>query len=126
MMRLLLILILTINFQSLTKADDIRDFEIEGMSIGDSALNFFSKKDLISNQKLQWYDTEVFTPIAELKLENFRCYDFVEMPIKKGITLIHGRNGSGKSSIIEAIYFTLLLVPNFLNKLVINESTPAS
>ena len=29
------------------------------------------------------------------------------MPINKGITLIHGKNGSGKSSIIEAIYFTL-------------------
>ena len=45
--------------------------------------------------------------VSELKLENFRCYDFIEMPINKGITLIHGKNGSGKSSIIEAIYFTL-------------------
>ena len=43
MKRLLLILILTFSFQSWTKADDIRDFEIEGMSIGDSALDFFSK-----------------------------------------------------------------------------------
>ena len=31
------ILIIILNFQSLTKADDIRDFELEGMSIGDSA-----------------------------------------------------------------------------------------
>ena len=43
MKRLLLILILTFSFQSLTKADDIRDFEIEGMSIGDSLLDYFSE-----------------------------------------------------------------------------------
>ena len=43
MKRLLLILILTLSFQSWTKADDIRDFEIEGMSIGDSLLDYFSK-----------------------------------------------------------------------------------
>ena len=39
----LLALILIFNFQSLTKADDIRDFEIEGISIGDSLLKHFSK-----------------------------------------------------------------------------------
>ena len=44
MRNFLLILILTFSFQSLSKADDIRDFEIEGMSIGDSALDFFTKK----------------------------------------------------------------------------------
>ena len=30
------VLILIFNFQSWTKADDIKDFEIEGMSVGDS------------------------------------------------------------------------------------------
>ena len=42
MKRLLLILILTFSFQTLSKADDIRDFEIEGISIGDSLLEYFS------------------------------------------------------------------------------------
>ena len=46
MNRLLLILILTLSFQSLTKADDIEDFEIGGMSIGDSLLNYFTKKEI--------------------------------------------------------------------------------
>ena len=36
----LLILIIIFSFQSSTKIDDITDFEIEGMSIGDSLLNF--------------------------------------------------------------------------------------
>ena len=46
MKRLILILILTFSFQSWTKADDIRDFEIEGMSIGDSALDYFTEKEI--------------------------------------------------------------------------------
>ena len=37
----LLILILTFNLQSWTKADDIKDFEIDGISIGDSLLDYY-------------------------------------------------------------------------------------
>ena len=46
MKRLLLILILTLSFQSWTKADDIRDFEIEGFSLGQSLLEHFDKKKI--------------------------------------------------------------------------------
>ena len=46
MKRLLLILILTFSFQSLTKADAISDFEIEGMNVGSSLLEYFSKKKI--------------------------------------------------------------------------------
>ena len=44
MNKIILILFVILNFQSWTFADDIRDFEIEGMSIGDSLLDYFSKK----------------------------------------------------------------------------------
>ena len=40
------VLVLIFSLQSWTKADDIRDFEIEGMSVGDSALDYFTKKDI--------------------------------------------------------------------------------
>ena len=43
-MKPLIILFFIISLQSWTKADDIRDFEIEGLSIGDSLLNFASEK----------------------------------------------------------------------------------
>ena len=46
MKRLLLILILTFSFQSLIKADDIRDFEIEGISVGDSLIEFYDYLNL--------------------------------------------------------------------------------
>ena len=39
MKKLFIIIIIFISFQTLSKADDIRDFEIEGISVGDSLLN---------------------------------------------------------------------------------------
>ena len=45
--------------------------------------------------------------IKELKLESFRSYEFLETPINSGVNLFYGDNGSGKSSIIESIYFSL-------------------
>ena len=45
--------------------------------------------------------------IKEIKLDCFRSYEFSEIPINKGINLFYGDNGSGKSSIIESIYFSL-------------------
>ena len=47
----LTVLILIFSFQSWTKADDIRDFEIEGMSIGDSLLDYYSKKEIKNGTK---------------------------------------------------------------------------
>ena len=44
------IIILIFSFQSLTKADDIRDFEIEGMSIGDSLLDFMTINEINSSK----------------------------------------------------------------------------
>jgi hypothetical protein len=48
MKKLFIIIIIFISFQSWTKADDIRDFQIEGMSIGDNLLDYFTKEELDS------------------------------------------------------------------------------
>ena len=50
MKRLLTILILIFTLQTPSQADDIRDFQIEGMSIGDSLLDFFSEEEI--NKKI--------------------------------------------------------------------------
>ena len=50
----LILLIINVGLQSSTKADDISEFEIEGVSIGDSALKYFSKKTLNKNKK-DWF-----------------------------------------------------------------------
>ena len=48
-----IILAIFVLFSSSVLADDIADFEIEGMSIGDSALNFFDESVIIK-QKKNW------------------------------------------------------------------------
>ena len=45
--------------------------------------------------------------IKEIKLDSFRAYEFQEIAINEGINLFYGDNGSGKSSVIESIYFSL-------------------
>jgi hypothetical protein len=40
------VLVLIFSLQSWTKADDIKDFQIEGMSIGDSLLDHFSEQEI--------------------------------------------------------------------------------
>ena len=43
------ILILIFSLQSLAKADDVGELEIEGFSIGDSLLEYFSLDEIKSN-----------------------------------------------------------------------------
>ena len=40
------VLVLIFSLQSWTKADDITEFEIDGMSIGDSLLDYYSKNEI--------------------------------------------------------------------------------
>ena len=50
MKKFLAILVLSLFLITPSQADDIRDFQIEGMSIGDSALDYYSKEELLANQ----------------------------------------------------------------------------
>ena len=77
MKRLLLILILTLSFQTLVKADDIRDFEIEGMSIGDSALDYFTEKEIKDNIMSNYYKNKKFTSVEFNRDKRFATYENV-------------------------------------------------
>ena len=68
------------SLQSLTKADDISDFEIEGMSIGDSALDFFSESEIKSN-KQNYYKKKDFIPVYIVK--SFKIYEGIQFHYKK-------------------------------------------
>ena len=54
-------------FSSSVVADDISDFEIEGMSIGDSALEYFTEKHIKKNT-VDYYNDKTFTPVENDKL----------------------------------------------------------
>jgi DNA replication and repair protein RecF len=42
--------------------------------------------------------------LSEIAVSNLRCIEHAELPLSPGITLIHGGNGSGKTSLLEAIF----------------------
>ena len=49
------------SFSAPSFADDISDFEIEGMSIGDSALDFFSEEEIKNNIRNYYNDVKFST-----------------------------------------------------------------
>src|SRR6056297_173905 len=42
-----------------------------------------------------------------VRLRNFKCYADADLELDPGVTVIHGLNGSGKSSLLEACFFAL-------------------
>lgn len=66
----LIILSLILSFQSLTKADDIKDFQIAGMSIGDSALDYFSEKDLKKIKKKNNFKKKIHNKYCDKSLSS--------------------------------------------------------
>lgn len=46
--------------------------------------------------------------VEELELHNLRNYEFLKVSFKPGINYIYGENASGKTNILEAIYFLSL------------------
>ena len=81
MKKFLAILILTLTFQAPSLANDIRDFKIEGMSIGDSALDYFSE-DQIKNNKRNYYNNDEFFPSELAYLPSFKIYDAIQITYK--------------------------------------------
>ena len=60
------VLILIFSFQSLIKADDISDFEIDGMSIGDSLLDYFSKDKIINARNYDEFPSDMKFRIIDI------------------------------------------------------------
>ena len=76
----LLLLVFIFNIQSWTKADDIRDFEIEGMSIGDSLLDFFNKNEIEKN-KAYFYKSKEYYAFVSTKYSS-ENYDGVQFHVR--------------------------------------------
>ena len=86
------VLVLIFSLQSWTKADDITDFEIEGMSIGDSLLDYFTKKEIINSKIINYKDNKY--KFAYLKKAN-SIYEVLQIGYKTNdknfkIELING------------------------------------
>ena len=88
MKKLFIIIIIFISFQTLSKADDIRDFQIEGMSVGDSLLSYMNKNLIvneINNKDISYYYEDDFVSISTWEIKNnFKTYNDVGVVLKIG------------------------------------------
>lgn len=83
-MRIIIIIItFFINIQSLTKADDISDFQIEGMSIGDSLLNIANESQIIASKSNVNYKSDKFVIYNLEELIDLEIYDYATVAVKK-------------------------------------------
>ena len=69
-------------FQTLSWADDIRDFQIEGMSIGDSLLDYFSEKEIIKAKMGTHFKSQKYKKIILEKLKKLELYDTLTLWVK--------------------------------------------
>ena len=90
------VLVLIFSLQSWTKADDIRDFQIEGMSIGDSALDYFSEVKL--NKHKEYYQNSKSKTffLTNVYSSNFKKYDNIMFHFKDNdpAYIIHSISGA--------------------------------
>ena len=68
--------------QTPSSSDDIRDFQIEGMSVGDSLLDYFSKKEIKDNTNINYYTNNKYTSVEFFGLPAFKIYDTVGFDYK--------------------------------------------
>ncbi len=105
--KFLTLIILIFSFQSWTKAEDIKEFEIEGVTIGDSLLKYADQKEIKNNSSFH-YNSKKFGSYY-LKLEN-SDYDGLQIDFENsGNFIIEGFGGK--------IFFK----ENFMEKCLIKE-----
>ena len=85
MLKSLLTLIILFIFNSVSaSADDIADFQIEGMSIGDSLLLHVSKNEIDQLRKYNVYpNKDYYTFYIEKEFLKLNSYDFLQIDLKK-------------------------------------------
>ena len=80
------VLVLILSIQSWTKADDISEFEIEGVSIGDSLLDYFPKEVILERMKTD-YASKKFSRLDSFKEDdanfiNYTIYNGMQFHFK--------------------------------------------
>ena len=103
MKRLLTILILIFSLQTPSLADDISDFQIEGMSVGNSLLNYFTISQIKNFTNYDDLPSNMKFRIAEFYSERemqMNLYDYMQVYYKPEdkTFIIHGLNGGLRCS----------------------------
>ena len=96
--KFLIVIILIFSYQSPVKADYIKDFEIEGMTVGESLLNYLSKTDIkkkIKSKNSYIYPNNSFATLT-YNTSNLNIYDDIGVIIKPNDEsyIIHALEGT--------------------------------
>ena len=81
-----LLTLLVFLFSSSVVANDISDFQIEGMSIGDSLLDYFSEEEIKKARKDYGYNNEDFITVEFYDLPSFNIYQNLSVSFKSNDT----------------------------------------
>ena len=81
MKKLFIIVFIFISFQTWSNADDIRDFQIEGMSVEDSLLMHINLKTIKNSRKYTYNSNKFYS--MDLILDKFNTYYAVQVHLKK-------------------------------------------
>jgi len=81
--RFLIIIILIFNLPNTSIADDISDFQLEGISLYDSALDYFSEEQ-IKNNLQNFYKNKKYSTTSLRNLPQFKIYDELQISFKTG------------------------------------------
>ena len=74
--------LLLFSFQTSSQADDITDFEIEGISVWGSLLNYFSEKEIEDNIQPTSFKNKKYTKFEMHKHDSFKTYETVQVFFK--------------------------------------------
>ena len=74
----ILLTLFVLFFSSSVVAEDISDFEIEGMSVGDSLLDYFSEKEITNNIRNVYVDKQ-FTLVSFFDFPFFENYKNIDV-----------------------------------------------
>ena len=81
-MKLLSIILILFSLQSWVKADDIRDFQIEGMSVGDSLLEYMTVSEIENSKRNYFKNKRKYYVVA--KFDGLENYQVVDIYLKSG------------------------------------------
>jgi len=84
MKKLLAILVLTLCLTTPSQADDIRDFQIEGISIGDSLLDYYSESEIQGKLFRDYPGSDKYKRFFSWKHKSFEIYEGVQVNFMKG------------------------------------------
>lgn len=104
MKKLLAIAVLGLFIVTSSQADDIRDFQIEGMSIGESLLDYFTEDKILKSKNQRQYKLKKFYMVS-IGDNGFKEYDIMKFHLKEKDNqyVIHSLSGQLNISISQCL-----------------------